>query len=59
MESITPSNIKLDFDSLTNKQRNIILSIIKDIGFTPMEIGELVIEINVPDVSIEPENSSL
>ncbi|MBN1289880.1 MAG: hypothetical protein JXA49_09625 [Actinobacteria bacterium] len=59
MESVAPSNIKLDFESLSTKQKNAILSIVKDIGFTPMEIGELVIKINVMDESLEPENSSL
>lgn len=51
MSEIRPSRIQVKLEELSTKQRNIILSVIKDIEFTPMEISELVIKISDEEIS--------
>lgn len=58
MTEIKPSRIQVKLEDVSIKQRNAILSIIKDIGFTPMEISELVVKISDEEQSDRIEEKS-
>jgi len=43
VEKNPPSRIYIEFGQLSQKQRKVILSLLKDVGFAPEEIFEMVI----------------
>jgi hypothetical protein len=50
-ERILPSRIFIELGDMSSKQRKIVLGLIKDLGFVPEEIGELVVLVQRPEDS--------
>lgn|GEM_PF-1278066 len=42
-ERILPSRLFIELDEISPKQRKVFLSLLKDLGFAPEEVSELVI----------------
>lgn len=54
-ERISPSRISIEIGELSSKQRNAVLGLIKDMGFTPEEIREVVVELPSSDDGVAGE----
>ena len=51
---ITGSRLHVDLDQLSSKQRGAVLGLLKDIGFSPGEIRELVVVLPTEVGACEP-----
>jgi hypothetical protein len=51
--SVNPSRIFVDLAELSAKQRKAVLGLLKDMGFAPGEVSELVVVLPMPEEELE------
>ena len=44
-DGVSPGRIIIELDELSSKKRNAVLGLVKDMGFTPEEIREVVVRL--------------